>query len=178
MSLLLFDFFSSSDSGLYFAAWAFLVLGIIGAVLPVLPGPPLSWVGLLIGSFLTGYDISVTKLVITGIIAAAITVADYILPSYLTKVTGGTKAGSWGATIGLICGLFLGPFGILIGPFAGALIAEIIHDSNDFSKALKSACGAFLGFIAGTGLKLICDIAFIFVFVKSRIPDEVIQAVV
>ncbi|WP_407426346.1 DUF456 domain-containing protein [Treponema sp.] len=146
-----------------------LFLGFIGTFLPVLPGPPLAWAGLLAAHFSTYSQISVMTLVITGIFALLVTIADNIFPSIMTKQAGGSKAGVWGSTIGLLFGVLFAPTVILIilGPFIGAFIGEMIHDSSDTNKAFKAALGAFKGFMLGTGIKMICVAVFIWIFVIS-----------
>ena len=144
-----------------------ITIGTIGCVVPVLPGAPLAWAGLLAAYFCCFFDFSLTTLIIMGVASVAVSILDNIAPIYLTKKTGGTKAGSWGATIGLFIGLFIGPLGIILGPFLGALVGELIHDNNDKGRAIKSAFGAFLGFLAGTGIKLICCGFIIWIFVRS-----------
>ncbi len=143
----------------------FMVLGIIGSFLPVLPGPLTSWIGLLILYFTDAIEISSTFLIVTFIIAIAIWVLDYIIPAMGTKQFGGSKSGMIGTTLGLIIGLFSPiPFGIIIGPFIGALIGELIND-NDINKATKAAFGSFLGFIASTFLKFIIAIIYFGFFI-------------
>lgn len=159
------------DPTLFFAilAGVLLFIGLIGTVVPVLPGPPIAWAGLLSAHFSSYSNISVTVLIITAIFALLITLADNIFPSLMTKNAGGSKAGVWGSTIGLIFGIFFAPtvIFIILGPFLGAFIGEMIHDSSDTGKAFKAALGAFKGFMLGTGLKVICVAAFIWIFVIS-----------
>lgn len=143
----------------------FLIAGIIGAILPVIPGPPLSFIGMLFIHYSSDlYSFKPLTLVIYGIVSITILVLDYIIPAMGTKKYGGTKYGTWGSTIGLliavvifpILGIVLGPFGIIgiiLGPFAGAYIGEIIGGKNH-DDALKSGLGSFYGFLAGTFLKL------------------------
>ena len=148
-------------------AFVLLVLGLVGAVLPVLPGPPIAWAGLLVGHFSSFSPFSVTGLVVPGIAAAVVTVLDYVFPSILTKASGGSRMGSLGCTIGLFVGLFLTPIGVIVGPFCGAFIGEMMNDNTDTTKALKAALGAFLGFLTGTGLKLILAGIFIWIYIVS-----------
>lgn len=143
---------------------ALLIVGIIGCVLPILPGPPLSYVGLLLLHLSDSNEFGITSLVIYGILAIGIQILDYIVPVWGTKKFGGTKYGSWGSIIGLIAGLFflpaIGPFGILTilgGPFFGALIGERIGGA-DSKTALKAAFGSFMGFLAGTFMKLVVSL--------------------
>lgn len=151
------------------------ILGLVGAVVPPLPGPPFSWLALLLLSFYPGAAISNTQLIIMAVFAVVIVILDYALPAIATKKAGGSKAGIWGCNIGLvvsIIGLPFGPQGILgliLWPFLGAFIGELINHNN-FNKALQSAIGAFTGFLCGTGLKLIYAIIVIFMMVLSYFP--------
>lgn len=144
-----------------------LILGFLGTFVPVLPGAPLAWVGLLLAYFSSFNEISILTLVITAIVAAAVSIFDNFLPVIMTNKIGGSKAATWGATIGLIVGLFLGPAGIIAGPFLGALTGELIHSDGNFSQSIKSAWGAFLGFLLGTGIKMIAVGFFIWIFIRS-----------
>ena len=157
------------DPTLFFAILAgiLLLIGLIGTVLPVLPGPPIAWAGLLAAHFSSYSQIEIWILIATGIAAVFVTVIDNIFPSVMTKKAGGSKAATLGCTIGLIVSFFLGPIFILIAPFAGAFIGEMIHDSSDAKRALKAAFGAFKGFLLGTGLKIICVMCFIWLFLWS-----------
>lgn len=157
------------DSSVVFAYFGaiLLVIGIVGCLVPVLPGVPLAWAGLFVAYFSVSTDITVRALIITGIIAAAVTAFDFISPALFTKTWGGTKAGSIGSTIGIFVGLFMGPLGVIAGPFFGALIGEMIHDSSDMKVCLRSATGSFIGFLLGTGIKLIVCIGFAWFFIIS-----------
>jgi len=133
----------------------FIISGILGCVLPVIPGPPLSYIGLLFVHFTEKYQFSPRFLTIWAIITAVIYALDYIIPAWGTKKFGGSKRGIWGSIVGLILGLvFFPPFGIIIGPFLGAVIGELTL-GKDTTLALKSGFGSFIGFLAGTLLKLI-----------------------
>jgi len=143
----------------------FVLIGLLGAILPILPGPIISWVGILILHFTDYAEYSTTFFVVTALIVVAITVLDYFIPIWGTKKFGGTKAGVTGSTVGLIAGLFFPPMGLIIGPFIGALVGEIVANRKEFKKALKSATGSFLGFLLGTGLKLIyCGVMIYYYF--------------
>jgi uncharacterized protein YqgC (DUF456 family) len=143
----------------------FLIIGLLGSILPILPGPILSWLGILILHFTEYAEYSTTFLVVTAVIMIVISVLDYFIPIWGTKKFGGTKAGVTGSTVGLVVGLFFPPIGLIIGPFAGALIGEILANRQEFKKALRSATGSFLGFLVGTGLKLVyCGVLFYYFF--------------
>ena len=145
-----------------------LVGGLAGCVLPVIPGPPLSYVALLLLQATRFADFSVNFLLITAIITIIITVADYILPVWGTKKWGGSRAGSIGAIIGLLAGLFFSPLGIIVGPFAGAVVGELIA-GRDSNTALRSGVGSFVGFLLGTAMKLTVCIAFTYYYIKELI---------
>jgi uncharacterized protein len=143
------------DVLLIITALLLLIAGIIGAVIPMLPGPPLSYAGMLLMHFTSRTHFSIQFLLWMAIITIAVTLLDLILPSIATRKTGGSKKGMYGAGIGLVIGIFfLPPFGIILGPFLGAFLAELSH-SKVPDTALKEALGSLLGFITGTLLKLI-----------------------
>ncbi len=138
----------------------FIILGIVGSFLPVLPGPLTGWVGLLILHFTDAVPMNKTFLGITLAVSIFIWILDYIIPVIGTKKFGGSRAGMVGTFIGLFVGLIAPiPFGIIIGPFVGALIGELIHQ-GDTDKAIKAAFGSFIGFVTGTFLKFIVAVVF------------------
>ncbi len=155
------------DILLVFAASIFIVLGIIGSFLPVLPGPLTSWVGLLILHLTDAIPMNWTFLIITLVFAIFIWFLDYIIPAIGTKRFGGSKYGMIGTSLGLIVGLLSPiPFGIIIGPFVGALIGEMINKS-DSKTALKAAFGSFLGFLTSTFIKFIIAIIYLGLFIAK-----------
>lgn len=138
----------------------FMLLGIIGSFLPILPGPLTSWVGLLILHFTNAVPMNWTFLIITFSIALGIWLLDYFIPAMGTKRFGGSRAGIIGTSIGLVIGLLAPiPGGIIIGPFLGALVGELINKST-FNKAVKAAFGSFLGFLASTFIKFVVAIIY------------------
>lgn len=156
------------DYFLLIIAMLFILTGIVGCLVPVLPGPPLSYLGLVIVHFTRFADVSQKLFIILGIIAVAVTVLDYIVPIWGTRHFGGSKYGARGATVGLVIGLFLGPAGIIIGPFLGAFVGELIF-KDDVKYALKAGFGSLLGFMTGVGLKLAASLLMTFYFVKVLI---------
>lgn len=132
----------------------FMVVGLVGCFLPIIPGPPLSYMGLIVLQFKEQSPFSSKFLIVWAVVVVAVTALDYVVPAYGTKKFGGTKYGIWGCTIGLILGLWFGPMGIILGPFLGALIGELIG-GKDSNQAFKAALGSFVGFLVGTLLKLI-----------------------
>ena len=105
----------------------FILLGIVGSFLPIIPGPMTSWIGLFTLSFVSYVSISTSFLVISFSIALLIFLLDIFIPIIGAKKFGGGRGSTYGASLGLLVGiLFLGPFGLLIGPFLGAFLGELI----------------------------------------------------
>jgi uncharacterized protein YqgC (DUF456 family) len=140
--------------------------GLVGCVLPFLPGPPLCYLALLIQQLQSDPPYTTKFLVIWVVVTAVVTGLDYVIPIYGTKKFGGTRYGMWGCVIGLIAGLWFGPFGIILGPFVGALIGELIANRSS-DQALRAAFGSFAGFLAGTLLKLIACFVMIYYFIYA-----------
>ncbi|MCO4818428.1 MAG: DUF456 domain-containing protein [Bacteroidetes bacterium] len=136
----------------------FLLLGVVGCIAPIIPGPPIAFLSLLGLLFHSSEDVipETSMLIWLGVIVIAVTVLDYFLPIWGTKKFGGTDAGKRGSIIGLILAFIfpiLGPLTILVGPFAGAIVGELIS-GQDNQTAFKSGIGSFLGFVGGVVLKL------------------------
>jgi uncharacterized protein YqgC (DUF456 family) len=146
-----------------------MVIGIIGCVLPVIPGPPLSFVGLLLLHFSKYAEFSFNFLLLFGAIAVIVTVLDYVFPIWGTKKFGGSRAGMWGAAIGLVIGIIVfPPIGIIVGPFAGAVIGESLTGKKS-ADAFRAGFGSFMGLMMGIGLKLAASLAMTYYFVKELI---------
>lgn len=147
------------------------IVGIIGSVAPGLPGPPLSWLGMLAlyiwggGTNGAGEPLSTQFLLIWLGIVIVVSILDYFVPAYFTKLTGGSKYGGWGAIAGLFIGLIFPPVGMILGSLIGAFLGELLFAEKDAGTSLKSAFGAFLGFLFGTGLKLMCSAVMLFYLV-------------
>ena len=131
------------------------IIGIAGSILPGLPGTPVSWVGLLLLYLWGPEEMALKTLIIWGVVVAIVSVIDYVVPMYFTKLTGGSKHAERGAMAGLILGIILTPIGMILGSFLGAFLAELYYTRKGAGQALKAAIGSFLGFITGTGLKTI-----------------------
>lgn len=154
------------DILLLIVGFIFLTIGLFGAVLPVLPGPPLSWIGLLLIYLTSVVPVNYTILIITLLIAILVTVLDYIIPAWGTKKFGGSKFGIIGTTIGLLIGVLIPiPFGIIIGAFFGAFLGELYNESKNTQKALKASFGSVIGFFISTGLKLVVSIIYFGMFI-------------
>jgi hypothetical protein len=135
-----------------------MLVGILGCFLPLLPGPPLCYVALLLQQLRSDAPFTAKFLWIWAGITVVVTALDYVIPVYGTRRFGGTKYGVWGCMIGLLAGFWMGPLGIIIGPFAGAFVGEMFASKNS-EHALRAAWGSFVGFLLGTVLKLVmCSI--------------------
>lgn len=149
------------DIFLLIVGFLLAITGIIGSILPVLPGPILGWFGLVLLYLTKIVPINYTLLGITLVVSIIVLALDYIIPSVGTKKFGGTKFGVIGTTIGLILGMFFfPPIGLIVGPFVGAFVGEMIYDSKNPKKALKASYGSFIGFLTGTLLKVVVAVIF------------------
>ena len=156
------------DIFLLIIGFFFTILGIVGAFLPVLPGPILGWIGLLLLHLTKAIKTDWTFLGITFLISIVIMVLDYIIPAMGTKKYGGTKYGVYGSMIGLFLGIVFGGIaGIILGPFFGALIGEYLYDSTNTDRALRAAYGSFIGFVFSIGLKFAVSLTFFVLFVRN-----------
>jgi uncharacterized protein YqgC (DUF456 family) len=143
----------------------FVMLGLIGSFLPVLPGPLTSWLGLLILYFTSIVPMNYTFIGITLAIAIFIWILDYIIPAIGTKRFGGSKYGVYGTTIGLLIGLFSPiPLGILLGAFLGAFIGEMLHDKTNTKRAFRASIGSLLGLITSATIKFTVAVVYAVLF--------------
>lgn len=147
-----------------------MLLGILGSFLPVLPGPPFSWLGLLVLYLTKAIPNDWRLLGITFFIALAVFILDYIIPAVGTKRFGGSRAGVIGTILGVLMAVIAFPvfnfFGIIIWPFVGALVGELINKTNS-KHALKAAFGSFVGFLIGTLLKFVLAVAYLVIFLDK-----------
>lgn len=143
------------DIALSIAAFLLAIVGIAGCIVPVLPGVVLSYAGLLCAYFTSYSAITSSALWIWLALTVAVSAADYFLPAWMTRRFGGSRSGAIGATVGVFAGFFLfPPLGIILGPFFGAVVGELLNNKRDTAKAFRVGFGSFLSFIVGTGLKL------------------------
>ena len=151
------------------------IFGIAGSILPGLPGLPVSWVGLLMlyvwgsGANGAGEPLSLTALIVWGVVVVAVTVLDYIVPPLITKKMGGSKYAESGSIYGMLFGIIFTPIGMILGAFLGALMAELVVAKRKTDEAFKAAVGTFLGFILGTGIKTIAAVLILWqIFIYCR----------
>ena len=155
------------DTALIIGGGICMVVGIIGCLVPVLPGPPFSYLGLILLQFTTRHPFSTRFLVLFGILTVLALVIDFVIPIYGTKKLQGTTYGMWGSSIGLIIGIvFFSPFGIIFGPVVGAFLGELVA-KKDIVRAMKSSLGSLIGFLAGTALKLVLSMTMAYYYVMN-----------
>jgi uncharacterized protein YqgC (DUF456 family) len=160
------------DTALTIIAGILILAGIAGCVVPAMPGPPLSFLGLIVMEFTSPHPYSAGLLVFYALLTIGVTVADYILPMIGAKRFGSSKYGVWGAIIGLIIGPFILPvIGVLIGPFVGAVLGEIMGDKKKFEDAMRAGLGSFLGLLSGMIIKLILSLFMLYHYVVGVIDN-------
>ena len=156
------------DIFLLILGFLLMILGIVGAVLPILPGLILSWIGLLLLHFTSVITMNWTFLGITLAITLFLWAINYFIPAIATKRFGGGKFGVYGTMIGLVVGLIIPiPFGILIGAFVGAFIGEMIYDNKKTNRALKASFGSFVGFLGSTVLEFGATVIYLILFMTK-----------
>lgn len=155
------------DIVLLVMGFALMVLGVLGSFLPVLPGPGLSLLGLLLLYFTKAVPMNYWILGAAIVITVVISILDYVIPAKGTKRFGGSSYGIWGTNIGLVVGIFAPiPLGFIIGPFVGAFVGELIYNSTDHRRALKAATGSFIGFLVSSFMKFVVCMGFLGLFVS------------
>ena len=140
-----------------------MIAGLAGCFLPILPGPPIAYAGLLLLHFTDKVQYTTTELLIWLLIVVIVQILDYFIPMLGSKYSGGSRWGTRGCFAGTIIGLFFMPWGIILGPFLGAFIGELLG-GRETIQALKSGLGSLLGFLLGTVLKCVIVGYFIWQF--------------
>src|SRR5687767_700004 len=142
------------------------VVGIAGSLLPLLPGPPIAYVGILMQQLRDPNPFTGKFLLLWAAIVVLTLILDYIIPIWGTKKFGGTKYGVWGCTLGFLVAFWMGPWGVIIGPFVGAFIGEYIANQHS-QQAFKAAMGSFVGFLLGSFLKLLVCFFMLYYIIVS-----------
>lgn len=155
------------DSFLLIVGFCCMLIGILGSVIPVLPGPGISWFGLVLLYMTTTIPANYWVLGTTLFITILLTYLDYVIPAKGTKHFGGSKYGIWGTNIGLILGIIAPiPFGFLLGPFLGAFIGELIYDPQNKKRAFRASTGSIIGFLASTFIQFLVCVLFMGLYVS------------
>lgn len=142
-----------------------LIAGLAGCILPMIPGPPIAYTGLLLLHFTDKVQFSTMQLLIWLAAVVLVQILDHFVPMLGSKYSGGSRWGTRGCLIGTITGLFFMPWGIILGPFLGAFIGELMGGSNT-DRALKSGLGSLLGFLLGTVAKCVMCAYFCWKFAE------------
>ncbi len=148
----------------------FILIGIIGCIIPGIAGPPFSFLALICLSIAKKWEpFSVRFLIVMGALTVVVQALDYLLPALGAKKFGATRYGFWGAIIGMVLGIiFVPPVGMIVGAFLGALLGEIIAGKKTY-EAIKAGWGVFIGVIIGMLLKLTASGIMTFYFIKALI---------
>ena len=152
------------DIFLIILAGIFIVISIIGSIVPGLPGPPIGMIGVILLHITDKVDISLTTLIVCAVLTILVSILDYYLPIYSTKKFGGSKYAVRGSRIGMVVGFLFTPIGVILGTFLGAVIGELLNGS-DMVNSLKIGSVTFLGTILGLGIKLMLCCSFVFIYV-------------
>lgn len=145
------------------------LIGIVGCILPALPGPPLTYCSLLLLYLFDNPDYEITGkfLIIWIVIVIVVSILDYVVQPYFTKLTGGSQLAVRYSIAGMLAGMiFFPPFGIIFGAFIGALVAELFVNKKPLGTSLAAALGSFLGFLFGTGLKLAASVTMLYYTIR------------
>jgi len=141
--------------------------GLAGCIIPILPGPPLSYGALVIIALVRKNSFSWTFMIIMGVIAAIVTMLDFVLPAAGAKRYGGSSWGVWGSAAGMFIGIFvIPPWGMLICGFAGAVAGEIIAGKKG-RDIFRAGWGVFVGTFVATVLKLIASGVMLYYYVVN-----------
>lgn len=155
------------DTFIIIIGFIFIIIGLAGCIIPGLPGPPLSFLGLLIQQTRTENPFTWKFLGFWAIITIIVTALDYFFPIYGAKRFGGSQKGMYGSLLGLLIGIFFfPPFGIIVGPFVGAWLGELVSGKDAF-RSLRAAIGSFVGFLTGTAAKLVVSGLLTYHFVRA-----------
>lgn len=159
------------DLVLYIAALLFVGLGLLGAIFPGIPGPALSFVGLVVAYFSSLPPVSRGSLLIYLLLCVVVSALDYFLPAFFARKFGASRSGSRGATIGMLLGFVVfPPLGIILCPLFGAVLGEMLNDRTNTERAFRVGFGTFLAFVVGTGIKFIYALWILWLLVTDVVP--------
>jgi len=146
-----------------------MVAGFAGCFLPVLPGPPLSFLGLLLLALVQRFapPLTGTLIVIMAVVTVAVTALDYAIPSIGARRYGASQWGTWGSVAGMLIGIFFfPPFGMLIGAFVGAIAGELLVGKRG-KAVFRAGQGILMGILAGVALKLAVSGVITYYFIRA-----------
>jgi hypothetical protein len=156
---------------LWLIAGVLVVAGIIGTMVPVLPGSVLIFAGLLMAAWIDGFEkVGWVPLTVLGVLTALTFLADIVATGAGTKIAGASKQAVIGSTIGTVVGMFFGIVGIFVGPFAGAAAGEFLA-KRDLVRAGKVGYGTLFGLVLGAATKIALALAMVGVFVTAYLVE-------
>ena len=156
---------------LHVLAGLLIVVGLLGTVLPVLPGLPVMFAGMLLAAWNDGFQrIGTGTLVVLGVLTALSIAVDVAASIVGAQRVGASKKALWGAAIGGLAGVFFGLPGLLLGPFLGAVGGEMA-DGRSRRDALKVGAGTWVGIAVGAALKVALAFAMLGVFAVALLVD-------
>ena len=133
---------------------------LVATFVPVIPATLIIWLAALLHAVLTGFQpLTWGYLIALGVLAGFAFLIDNIAAAWGARKFGGSSAAAWGALLGGLVGLFLGPLGFLFGPILGAVLAEMLISKKEPLEALRSGVGTLLGMLGGIGAKLLIHLA-------------------
>jgi len=145
-----------------------ILAGILGTVLPALPGPVLMFAGLVVAAWAEQFTyVGLWSIAVFAGLTILAYVADFGATAVGAKRMGGSKRAALGAALGAMVGLFLGLPGIILGPFVGAVLGEFTV-RTDIRKAGRAGLGAWIGLVFGTAAKIAIVFAMVGIFVAAR----------
>lgn len=155
--------------GMVVVGTVLLAVGVIGCIVPALPGPIIAYVSLILIAIPGSWGLMpVWVLVVLGVLAVATAVLDNVLPAVSSKKAGASRAGIWGSVVGMIAGTFFSPVGTIIGAFVGALVGEVVFNREN-KEPLKAAAGVFRGTVLAIMIKLVVTGIIGWYFVRGAI---------
>ncbi len=144
-----------------------LLLGLIGCILPILPGPPIAYGGMVLLYFTSLPPFTLWQLAIWLALVILVQILDYFIPVWGARRMGGSSWAVRGSIAGTLIGLFVfPPWGILIGPLVGAIGGELLG-GNGLSRSIRAGIGVFIGFLLGTVSKFILCGWFIYIYLQT-----------
>lgn len=148
----------------------FALVALVGCILPVIPGPPLSFLALICLSYAKNWESFSSKfLIIMAVFMVVVTALDYLVPVGGAKKYGASPKGVWGSITGMFAGVFFfPPWGILLGGIAGAFAGELLA-GKEGKVALRVSWGILVGYMVSTGLKMIFSGTALFFYIKEMV---------
>lgn len=148
------------------------LVGVVGSVVPALPGPPFSWAAMVIVYYICAPQVGLAAVVVFGILTLLAAILDYVAPVFVTKMGGGSRMAMLGSSVGVIVGLFFMPLGLILGPLAGAFLGEMMA-TNRANVAFRVAILSFIAFLVTSGIKLVLSLLMTYYVLDAIIRTSI-----